>query len=82
MASIEDPEIPEDLLLQKEKRAEIEQVLEQLSPIHKQLLIMKYELDLSYKEIAGLLDIKEEIVKTYLFRARKQFQKKYGENKI
>ena len=71
-------EAPEELLLQKERREEIERVLEDLTPIYKQLLIMKYELDLSYQEIAGLLGIRMEMVKTYLYRARKQFQKKYG----
>ncbi|MEH7484958.1 RNA polymerase sigma factor [Neobacillus drentensis] len=78
---IEEAEIPEDLLIQKEIREEIEHVLDQLTPIHKQLLILKYELDLTYKEIASLLDIKEGLVKTYLFRARKQFQKVYWRDK-
>ncbi|GAB7388760.1 sigma-70 family RNA polymerase sigma factor [Bacillaceae bacterium] len=75
----EETEIPEELLLQKEKQEEIERVLEELSPIYKQLLIMKYEMDLSYKEIASLLGLKPEMVKTYLFRARKQFQQKWRE---
>lgn len=71
-------EAPEELFLQKERREEIERILEDLTPIYKQLLIMKYELDLSYQEISGLLGIRMEMVKTYLYRARKQFQKKYG----
>lgn len=70
--------VPEEILLQKEKREEIERILDSLTPMYKQLLIMKYELDLSYHEIAGLLGIRMEMVKTYLYRARKQFQKKYG----
>lgn len=74
---VEDAETPEALVLQKENQEEIERVLNELPPFHKQLLIMKYELDLSYQEIAGLLGVKMELVKTYLFRARKQFQKKY-----
>jgi RNA polymerase sigma factor (sigma-70 family) len=75
---IEGAEVPESVLLRKEQREEIEQVLAELNPIYKQLIIMKYELDLSYQEIASLLSIKVEMVKTYLSRARKQFQKKYG----
>ncbi|SIR48253.1 RNA polymerase sigma-70 factor, ECF subfamily [Paenibacillus sp. RU4T] len=69
---------PELSMLRKEKREEIDRVLDRLNPVYKQLLIMKYELDLSYQEIAGLLGIRSEKVKTYLFRARKQFQKMYG----
>ncbi|WP_170232704.1 sigma-70 region 4 domain-containing protein, partial [Sporosarcina luteola] len=40
----------------------------------RQLLLLKYELELSYKEIALLLGMKMETVRTYLFRARKEFQ--------
>lgn len=71
-------EIPEDVLLRNEQREEIERVMESLTPIFKQLLILKYELDFSYREISGLLGIREEMVKTYLYRARKQFQRNYG----
>lgn len=35
-------------------------------------------MNLSYKEIADFLDINENTVKTYLFRARGQFRKKWG----
>lgn len=73
-----DSEIPEDVLLQKEQREEIELVMESLTPIFKQLLILKYELDFSYREISELIGIRQELVKTYLYRARKQFQRNYG----
>lgn len=76
--SLEDGEAIEDLIFRKEQREEIESVLEELPPLYKQLLIMKYELDLTYQEISKLLDLKIELVKTYLYRARKQFQKIYG----
>lgn len=42
--------------------------------VFKDLLILKYELNLSYKEIALLLGMKIETVRTYLFRARIEFQ--------
>ncbi|MWC30627.1 sigma-70 family RNA polymerase sigma factor [Paenibacillus sp. MMS18-CY102] len=74
----EEREVPEEILLRKEQRDEIERVMEALVPLYKQLLILKYELELSYREIASLLAMREETVKTYLYRARKSFQKKYG----
>lgn len=77
-ATVEGSEIPEEILLRKERREEIEKVMEELTPIYKQLLILKYELGFSYKEISELIAIREEKVKTYLYRARKLFQKKYG----
>jgi len=42
-------------------------------------LFFKYDMGLSYKEIAELLDINENTVKTYLFRAREQFKKLWRE---
>ncbi|MGO4106364.1 sigma-70 family RNA polymerase sigma factor [Paenibacillus sp. YAF4_2] len=42
-------EIPEEILLRNEQREEIEHVLESLSSIFKQLIILKYELDLRYQ---------------------------------
>ncbi|GGH11852.1 RNA polymerase sigma factor [Paenibacillus segetis] len=74
---IADVDLPEDKLLQQEKREQIESILANLLPHHKQLLIMKYELELSYLEISDLLGIKVENVKSGLFQARKQFQKRY-----
>ncbi|MER2030638.1 MAG: RNA polymerase sigma factor [Solibacillus sp.] len=62
-----------------EMNHEIAFVLERIQEIFKQLLLLKYELELSYKEIALLLGMKEETIRTYLFRARKEFQKKWRE---
>jgi RNA polymerase sigma factor (sigma-70 family) len=74
---IPDMDLPEDKLLQKEKRAEVESVLSELLPHHKQLLLMKYELELSYKEISDMLGAKIPNVKSALYQARQQFQKRY-----
>ena len=48
-----------------------------MKEVYRQLLVLKYELELSYKEISLLLGMKEETVRTYLFRARKEFQEKW-----
>ena len=65
-------------ILKMEVSNEILHTLNQLQESYKQLLILKYELELSYKEIELLLGMKETTIKTYLFRARKEFQKKWG----
>ncbi|MBS4199124.1 RNA polymerase sigma factor [Bacillus sp. FJAT-49732] len=67
----------ESSVLNTETNQEITLTLECMKEIYKQLLVLKYELELSYKEIALLLGMKEETVRTYLFRARKEFQKKW-----
>lgn len=58
---------------------QISVVMNNLKPVFKNLLLLKYDMDLSYKEIGALLDINENLVKNYLFRARKQFVKVWEE---
>jgi RNA polymerase sigma-70 factor (ECF subfamily) len=67
----------EDELLRKETRKEIYETLGKLNPTYKHVLLLKYDFNLSYKEIAALLDVKEDTVKTWLHRARNQFKKAY-----
>ncbi|WOV87688.1 RNA polymerase sigma factor [Sporosarcina oncorhynchi] len=67
----------EESVLHNEMNEEISLVLNQVKEVYRQLLVLKYELELSYKEIALLLGMKEETVRTYLYRARKDFQEKW-----
>ncbi|NGM82580.1 RNA polymerase sigma factor [Paenibacillus sp. 7124] len=71
-------ELPEESLLRREQQEQIERVLGMLNPLHRQLILMKYEMELSYREIASLLGISEGKVKASLYRARQQFQHYYG----
>ena len=78
--SLTDNMLVEDFILNIEKKEEILKILNSISDIHKNLLFFKYEMGLSYKEIAELLDINENTVKTYLFRSREQFKKNWRDN--
>lgn len=69
----------ESSVLTMEVNQEITISLGRIKEVHRQLLVLKYELELSYKEIALLLGMKVETVRTYLFRARKEFQEKWGD---
>ncbi|MEK3905158.1 MULTISPECIES: RNA polymerase sigma factor [unclassified Paenibacillus] len=71
-------ELPEAVLLRRERKEEIEGVLARLNPVNKQLILLKYEMELSYKEISAMLGISEARVKASLYRARQQFQQLYG----
>lgn len=64
----------EDYVIIEEKKRYIEKALDLLKPSYKELLILKYVLDLSYKDIASIFDMKEEKIKTYLYRARNKFK--------
>ena len=67
-------EDPETTLLSIEKTNEIVVVLAEMKEIFRTLLILKYDLDLSYKEISLLLGMKVETVRTYLYCARIEFR--------
>lgn len=66
-------------LLMKEQAIELEAALQELQPKFQQLLILKYYMELSYKEISQIFDVKETFVKTYLQRARKSFKQIWEE---
>lgn len=65
-------------LLRKELQVEIQSILEKMNPVYKHILLLKYDYELSYKEIATVLEMKEETVRVSLYRARNEFKKLYG----
>lgn len=64
----------ESRVLHSEMNQEITRTLGHMKEVYRQLLVLKYELELSYHDIALLIGMKVETVRTYLFRARKEFQ--------
>lgn len=72
-----DEKSPEDYYLRKEKGNQVRAVLDQLSHKYKQMLILKYEMGLTYEEIGRLMSVKPERVKTDLYRARNIFKNIY-----
>ncbi|MGN2371668.1 RNA polymerase sigma factor [Clostridium cagae] len=54
---------------------DINKVLSKMSESHKNLLILKYSMDLSYNNIGKLLNISEGSAKTLCYRARNVFKK-------
>ncbi|RAZ73443.1 MULTISPECIES: RNA polymerase sigma factor [Caryophanaceae] len=68
---------PEEAVLQNERKEDVDMVLKKLKPKHQQLLLLKYSLDLAIRDIAELYEMKEDSVKTTLYRARKEFVQEY-----
>ena len=64
----------EEQVLAIEKADGVRSALDQLKPSYRDLLVLKYLLGLSYKEIADTLDLPETQIKTYLYRARNKFR--------
>ena len=67
-----DEEQPDDAALRNERAEEVRALLERLDPSYRAPLVLRYWHDLSYKEIASVLDLTEPAVKTRLHRARLQ----------
>lgn len=68
---------PEVALVQKEIGQEVDLILSQLKPKHREFLLLKYSTGLSTKEIAELSQMTVNSVKTTMYRARKQFIEAY-----
>jgi RNA polymerase sigma factor (sigma-70 family) len=70
----------EDSILSAEKVKCVKKTLECLKDEYRTLLLMKYQADLSYKQISTLLGIPENTVRTYLYRAREEFKERWRSN--
>ena len=71
----------EVLVLQKETKEEMSAYLQQMTPSYAHLLLLKYDVGLSYEEIALMLNRSVEYVRTNLYRARQQLKKRMEEER-
>ena len=63
--------------LKKEKSNRVLSILNNMKEEYKSILILKYDMELSYKEIALLLGTNEDVIKTYMYRARNKFKEEW-----
>lgn len=61
---------PEDSAVNKERDTAIHSLLSELAPEYRAAVILRYWYDMSYAEIAEILDTTESAIKSRLFRAR------------
>lgn len=61
---------PEEATLTNERNVLVQDLLEELSPDYRLAVVLRYWYDLSYAEIAEMLDTTESAIKSRLFRAR------------
>lgn len=62
---------PETALGDRERQAQVQMLLENLSPDDRAAVVMRYWYDFSYEEIAAALDLSISAVKSRLHRARR-----------
>jgi RNA polymerase sigma-70 factor (ECF subfamily) len=67
-----DEEPPDEAALRMERAAAVRTLLDRLDPNYRAPIVLRYWHDLSYKEIAQILDLTEAAVKSRLHRARLQ----------
>lgn len=67
---------PEDAALTGERGAAIQAMLSQLAPEYRAAVVLRYWYDMSYTEIAEMLDTTESAIKSRLFRARQSLAEK------
>lgn len=61
---------PEDSAIEAQRSAAVHGLLNQLPPDYRAAVILRYWYDMSYAEIAEILDTTESAIKSRLFRAR------------
>lgn len=71
---------PEGLIVAKEGREDIQEMIDQLGSLDRAAIILRYWYDLSYKEIASTLSLSIGAVKSRLHRARREIAEIWLEN--
>lgn len=73
---------PEDMAVRADEARHVRLAVEDLSPNQRSAVVLRYSLDLSYREIAAVLEVPENTVATWLRRAhlslRRRIEKEEG----
>lgn len=71
---VDQKEGPEEAWLNKERKNEMQGILEELPEHYRQVLYLKYHQELSYEEISLVLDIPVSSVKNHLHRGKEKLR--------
>lgn len=63
---------PESQMVQSEEQRLVQSMLMELEPDYRQAVVLRYWYDLSYEEIADIMETTVSAIKSRLFRARRQ----------
>jgi len=71
-----DGDQPEEAVIERERRDEVQALLDELPAPYRATVILRYWYDLSYREIAEAMGITEGAVKSRLHRARRMLARR------
>jgi RNA polymerase sigma-70 factor (ECF subfamily) len=74
------PEAPETVFFEDTRRTEFHRALETLPVNNRTALVLKYQQDLSYKEIAGIMELPVNTVGSLILRGKKELREKVSLN--
>jgi RNA polymerase sigma-70 factor (ECF subfamily) len=77
-----DEELADQLLIEREKRRDVERLVARLSPKLREVLVLRLAGGLSYQEIGNALDLRLGTVKSRLFSALAKLHKWSGEENL
>lgn len=63
--------LPEQVVNKKQERDRVRQSLDVLPPAYRAAIVLRYWYNMSYREIAGVMDTTESAIKSRLHRARR-----------
>ena len=72
---VDGPDLPDELLAKKQTKADLERVLQQLSPTYRSVLLLRYTEHLKFREIADTLQEPIDTIKSKHRRALIQLRK-------
>lgn len=73
--SSETKQHPDEILIKQQLSGELHSLVEELKPLWKELINMRYFKELSYEEIAAQLDMPMGTIKNQLYRAKQKLYK-------
>jgi RNA polymerase sigma-70 factor (ECF subfamily) len=77
----DDGKTPDDALIEQERHQQVRWAMEQLAPQQRMALSLRYDNDLSYEEIADVLQVSVKAVERSLARGRATLAVRLGESR-
>ena len=71
--------LPHDWAERQETREQVRRAMDKLPPAYRAVLTLRYNEELSYEDIARILELPINTVRTHLFRAKAQLRARLGE---